>query len=176
MPIVTCQNYILSLLDGLVWPTGLVGVAPLEAYITPPDPKVDNMAGPAAYIWPSHGNENRNPDRGGTIPRANKTGDPSGLKTQMHDLDIFLRWYVANNDPDADNLFPACVDWVMATLRNSPDATAILEDPYNPNTPSYLIDVGEVMTYEIALRATVDERTNMYDAQIVATINEVFPS
>ena len=176
MPIVTCQTYVLSLLDGLEWPAGLVGVAPLEAYITPPDPKVDNMAGPAAYIWPSHGNENRAGDRGGSVPRAEQAGAPSGEKSLQHDLDIYLRWYVANNDPDADTLFPACVDWIMALLRTSPNPSALQTDPYNPNTPSYLIDIGEVMTYEMALRSTVDERTNMYDCLITVQINEIFPS
>ena len=55
MPLVTVQQYILSILDGLELPYNIPAA---KAYITPPDPRVQAKV-PAIYIWPSDGTENR---------------------------------------------------------------------------------------------------------------------
>lgn len=170
MPINTTQVYINGLLDGLVWP--FTAVPALESQITPPDPQV-NAETPQAYVWPSRGRENRDPRRGGTIPRATTADGPSGLKAQQHNLDIYLVYFQADDDPDSDQLFPGMIDWIMEQLRLAPDPTPLLLDPWT-NRGSYLIDVGEQMDYQIAVRALDDQRYNRYDGLITCVINEVF--
>lgn len=170
MPINTTQVYINDLINGMAWP--FTNVPPLQSQITPPDPNVDANI-PQAYVWPSRGRENRDPRRGGTIPRATSANSGSGLKTQRHRLDIYLVWWGQDDDPDADTLFPGMVDTIMDKLRLSPDTTPVLLDPWT-NRESYLIDVGEEMDYEITIRAVVDQRYNRYDALISCVINEVF--
>jgi hypothetical protein len=172
VPINTVQVYLQALLNGMEFP--ISNLPALQAQITPPDPNVDAEV-PQAYIWPSRGNESRNPRHGGTVPRATVAGGPSGLKTIEHHVQVYLVWWGADDDPDADTLFPGMVDAVMETLRVSADPGAIRVDPWN-GQQSYLIDVGEVMDYEITLRAIVDQRYNRYDALISCVINEVFPS
>lgn len=170
MPINTTQIYINDLLNGLVWP--FTAVPALQSQITPPDPNVDATT-PQAYVWPAHGNEGRDPRRGGTIPRATGPNSPSGLKTQTHRLEIYLVYFEADDDPDADSLFPGMVDWIMNALRLSQDTTPVLLDPWT-NRESYLIDVGEQMDYQITVRALADQRHNRYDGLITCVINEVF--
>lgn len=166
--------YLKSLLDGLAWP--IPNLPALEVSITPPDPNVEAQT-PQAYIWPTRGEEGRDPRRGGTIPRATSFGAPSGLKTQTHHVNLWLVWFQADVDPDADTLFPGMVDWVMSTLRSSPDPTPVQNDIWSGTAiQSYLIDVGEDMDYEITLRSLVEQRYDRYDAQLTLTINEVFPS
>jgi hypothetical protein len=170
MPINTTQVYVKNLLNGLAWP--FTGVPALACQITPPDPNVEANI-PQGYVWPSRGKENRDPRRGGTIPRATGPNSPSGLKTQTHRLDVYLVWWGQDDDPDSDTLFPGMVDWVMETLRLAPDTTPVLLDPWT-NRESYLIDIGEDMNYELTVRAVADERFNRYDALITCVISEVF--
>lgn len=170
MPINTTQVYINNLIDGLTWP--ITNLPALQSQITPPDPQVEANI-PQAYVWPARGNENRNPRRGGTIPRAAGPNAPSGLKAQTHRLDIWLTYFVQDDDPDANTLFPGMVDWIMEQLRLSPDTSPLQLDPWT-NRESYLIDVGEQMDYEITVRALEDERFNRYDGRITCVINEVF--
>lgn len=170
MPINATQVYINGLLNGLAWP--IPNLPALQSQITPPDPNVQAET-PQAYVWPSRGNESRNPARGGTIPRATSDASPSGLKTQRHSLEVFLVWWGADDDPDADTLFPGMVDFVMDTLRVSPNPTPPLTDTWT-SRQSYLIDVGEDMDYQISLRSIIDQRYNRYDALITCVINEVF--
>ena len=65
MPVVVVQSFLLSILDGLEMP---YQVTAANAYITPPDPRIQATV-PAIYIWPSDGSENRSAELGGTIPR-----------------------------------------------------------------------------------------------------------
>lgn len=168
MTIVATQVYLRGLLDGLAWPFS--GVAALQAYITPPDPEVTANV-PKAYIWPSHGDESRAMQRGGTVPRATSLGAPSGFKGVVHDLEVYLVWFGQDDDTDADNLFPGMADAVLSTLRVSADPKRVT-DPYT-GVDSWLIDVGEQMTYQITIRALVDQAYNRYDCLITLSINEV---
>ncbi len=172
MPIVATQQYILTLLDGLQWP--ISNLPPLQAQITPPDPNVDAQI-PQAYIWPGRGDESRDPRKGGTINRAAFQGAPSGLKVLDHRVDVYLVWWMDNDDPDSDNLFPGMVDTIMEALRVSPNPSPIQTDPYS-GMQSYLIDVGESISYQFTLRSVVDERYDRYDSLLTLAINEVFPS
>lgn len=174
MPINTVQLYLKGLLDNLTWP--IANLPNLEAQVTPLDPQVQAEV-PQAYIWPAHGEESRDVRRGGTLPRATAMGQPSGLKAQTHHVNVWLVYFMADDADDADSLFPGMVDWVMATLRASPDPTPVQNDVWSGTAiQSYLIDVGEVMDYEITVRSLVDQRYNRYDAQLTLTVNEVFPS
>jgi len=170
VPINSTQVYVNNLLNGMAWP--IPNLPNLQCQITPPDPNVDAEI-PQAYVWPSRGREDRNPTRGGTIPRATTANGPSGLKTQQHRLSIYLVWWGQDDDPDSDTLFPGMVDAVMETLRISADPTDVLTDPWS-GRQSYLIDVGENMDYQITVRAVIDQRYNRYDAEITCVINEVF--
>lgn len=174
MPIVSAQAWILSILNGLVWPPAMSNVPPLAAWITPPDPNVEAET-PQAYIWPSRGTESRDPKVGGTVNRAVTFGAASGLKAQTHRLDVYLVWWGQDDDPDSDALFPGMVDWVMSALRSSQDPSPIQTDPWS-GIQSYMIDVGERTDYQLTLRSIVDQRLNRYDALLTLVINEVFPS
>lgn len=174
MPIVTAQTYINKLLNGLVWPTLMTNLPSLESQITPLDPQVEAQI-PQAYVWPTRGNESRNPKMGGTVPRASTFGGPSGLKSEVHKLGVWVVWFQADDDQDADNLFPGMVDWIMKTIRGAPDPTPIQTDPWS-EIESYLLDIGEDMDYEITLRDLLEQRYNRYDALITLTVSEVFPA
>jgi hypothetical protein len=167
MPIVSAQNYILSVLDGLPMPNGNYR---LDAYITPPDPLVE-YDNPAAFIWPTDGAENRNGAQGGSIPRNTGVNTEAGTKPIVHVIDIYMVWFGQGDDKDADTWFPGMVDAVMWALRTSADP-AVVSDPYT-QINSQLIDVGEVMSYKIGVRATTDEAYNRYDALITCRVTEI---
>jgi hypothetical protein len=150
------------------------GIQPLAAYITPPDPNDDAAAQPSAYVWPSTGDESRRNDgpAAGTVPRNTGPGTPSGWKNTVHQMDIWLVFFGQDDDPASDTLFPAIVDTLMYRLRTAPDP-ALAVDPYT-GQQSWLVDVGEVMTYRVDLRATDDQAFNRYDGLVSLTIAEIF--
>lgn len=167
MSINATQVYLQTLLNGLPLP----GSAPnLAAYITPPNPNVSTEI-PTAYIWPSTGNETRNPAMGGTVPRASFAGGPSGTKPIVHTLHIYVIWDQANDDPQADTWFPGMLDAIMATLRVSPDPVKVT-DPYT-NIESWLVDVGERMSYQVSVSALESQRMYRYDGLITCLLNEI---
>jgi hypothetical protein len=168
VPLNSVQLYLKGLLDGLPMP-GAAGN--LAAYITPPDPNEETQV-PTAYIWPSQAKESRDPKTGGSIPRNTGPGTPSATKSLVHDVDIYLVWFAANDDPDADTWFPGMVDAVMYTLRTAPDPVQVT-DPYS-GMSSQLVNVGEQMDVKIGLIAVGDEVFGRYDALITVTVWEIF--
>lgn len=167
MPIVSVQNAILKLLDNLPMPDGNYL---LEAFVTPPDPETD-YSNPHAYIWPTTGKESRNAAQGGAIPRNTGVNTPAGTKSIMHRFEIYVRWYVANDDTNADIWFPGMVDAVMWALRTADDPL-VAADPYT-EINSQVIGLGENIDYHITIRATEDEAQNMYDCLILLPVNEI---
>jgi hypothetical protein len=167
MPIVSAQNAIMGILQGLPMPNGNYL---LEAFVTPPDPETD-YSNPHAYIWPSRGHESRNPADGGTVPRNTGVGTYAGTKPIRHHLEIFLRWYANNDDVDADIWFPGMVDAVMMALRTCTDPL-VVTDPFT-DIETQLVGIGEEMDYEITLRATTDEAFNLYDGLITCPLWEI---
>jgi len=167
MPIATCQQYLLSLLDGLELP---YNVPAAEAFVTPPDPRVKAKV-PAIYIWPSDGVENRSPELQGTIPRNTGPGTPSGTKGLLHQFDIYITWFSSNNGKQADPVFPSIVDTAMMALRYALPNPAELTDPATGLTSS-VYNTGEVMKYRTGVEATADERWLRYDALIQCSIWE----
>ncbi len=166
--IVTIQSYLRSLLNGLEMPAS---VPAAEAFITPPDPRVKAKV-PAIYIWPSDGQENRSGELGGTIPRNTGPGTPSGTKGLLHQFDIYVTWFSANQGKQADPLFPGIVDTIMGALRYSLPNPAEMTDPYT-GLVSTIYNVGEVLKYRIGIEATADERFLRYDSLIQCSVWEI---
>lgn len=169
MPVNSVQVYLRDLIDQL--PLELAGTPPLTAYITPPDPNTEAEV-PTAYIWPNDGDESRDARRGGTIPRNRGPGTPSGWKNIQHSVGVYVVWFGQDDDDQADIAFPSIVDAVMDRLRTAPDP-AEARDPLTGRL-SWLLDIGESMTYRIDLRALADQRYNRYDALITVPVIEVF--
>lgn len=160
----------------------MTGLPALEAYITPPNPNVQSEI-PTVYIWPTRGRETRDTDRlkTGTIPRAATPGGPSGTKAVEYSVSVWLVWMMSTDDPQADSLFPGMYWQVMTTLRGgayAADGTSYSETPYlltDPWTsqPSYLIDLGEDMTFETYERLLAPERFMRLDCVIDCSVSEV---
>lgn len=167
MPIASTLAFVKGLLNNLPMPGGAPDMA---AYIMPPDPNVEAEI-PTAYVWPTDGEESRNPEKGGTIPRNKGPGTAAGWKPITHMVDVFVVWFQADDDPQADSLFPGMVDAVMAALRTCPDSAA-LTDPYT-GEPSTLYDLGEQQHYQIVVSAVADQAFNRLDSLIRCTCYEL---
>jgi hypothetical protein len=168
IPLNSTQLYIKGMLDGLIVPGNSL---PLQAYITPEDPRDDEN--PAAYIWPSTGDENRQ-----AVPRVGAdiyNPSEAGWKTMNHQMSVWVTWFNDDGDPNPDISFPAVIDVIMYTLRSSANPAVV----YDPLTalPSQLIDVGERMTYHMAgVRTAADQRFLRYDAELTLSIIEELQS
>lgn len=167
MPVNSVQVYIQGLLNGLEMQENIPA---LVAYITPPDPNVEADR-PTAYVWPSTGSESRDYSMGGTVPRNTGPGTPSGWKNISHDMHVWLVWFGQDDDPSADTTFPGIVDAVMFRLRTSPERPLVV-DPITQQQ-SWLLDIGEKMSYEIDIRALSDQAYNRYDALITVPVIEI---
>ncbi|HEY0719545.1 MAG TPA: hypothetical protein VGD68_18160 [Streptosporangiaceae bacterium] len=168
MPIAACQEYVKNLLNDLPMPGSYPNLA---CYITAPDPNVEAEI-PTAYVWPTNGAEKRDPRNAGTMPRNTGPGTPSGFKTISHSIGIWVVWFGADDDQDADNAFPGMVDAIMFALRTAAPDPAIVTDPYT-GEETMLADTGEEMTYQTNVSAIEDQRWNRYDALIKLPITEV---
>ena len=168
MPVASATNYIKSLLSGLAMPGGLPNMA---AYVNPPDPN-DEANIPTAYVWAPDFDESRSTEGGGSIPRNTGPGTPSGTKNIEYQIEIFIVYFQANDDPQADSLFFGVIDSVMSQLRMSPDP-AVITDPYT-GAQSQLIDVGEVIRGRTTLSAVGDQAWNRLDALLSLTVHEIF--
>lgn len=162
------QQFLLSLLDKLEMP---YNVPASNAYITPPDPRIQAKV-PAIYIWPSDGQENRSTELGGTVPRNTGPGTPSGTKGLLHQFDIYVTWFSSNSGTQADPKFPAIVDTVMMALRYSQPNPYKATDPATGLT-SDILNVGETLRYRTGVEATNDERWLRYDALIQCSVWEI---
>lgn len=168
MPVASATSYIKGLLDGLAMPPPLPDMA---AYVNPPDPNTEGGI-PTSYIWAPDFDESRNPDQGGTIPRNTGPGTPSGTKALEHNIEIFVVYFQANDDPQADTSFFGICDAVMYRLRTSADP-AVIVDPYT-GMQSQLFDVGEVIRGRTTISATADQAYNRLDALLSVTVHELF--
>jgi hypothetical protein len=166
MGINTVLNFALQTLNGMDLPLGL---GPLTAQITPPNP--GEAVTPQAYIWGSHGDEKRL-----TVPRAVYQNLASGGdKTLTHRLDIWLIVFLSTEDPGVDVQFPTVIDAVLAQMRNveMSDGAFHARDPVT-GVLSQLLNWGENMTYDWGpARAVSDQRYFRYDALINVETVEV---
>jgi hypothetical protein len=170
LPINSACGYLLELLDQLPIPGPAGTQGALQCYITPPDPGTLNM--PSAYLWPVSGTETRL-----TSPRA---GGPNvaqpGWKHIQHRVQLYLAFVGTSDDPTADTTFPAVLDAIMAALRPSPDEAPVT-DPVTGIISSFLLGIGEEMTYDYAVVHTLaDQRYLRYDARLQINVNEYFQS
>ncbi len=165
MPLNSVQLYTQTILQGLLLPLDL---PPLAAYIAPPNPGEGTQ--PGAYIWGSRGDEQRR-----AIPRAQHANLSTGAwKTLTHDLDIWLIWLGSSEDPNVNQMFPAIIDAVMATLRNTQllDQQDVLVDPITLQR-SNILNFGERMSWEYApVRVAADQRFLRFDARITCSAEE----
>ena len=168
MPLVTCQQFLLSILDNLEMP---YNVPAAKAYITPPDPRIQAKV-PAIYIWPSDGVENRSSELGGTVPRNTGPGTASGTKGLQHQFDVYVTWFAPGGGTQQDPKFPAIVDTVMMALRYSQPNPYEATDPAT-NLTSSIYNVGESIRYRTGVEATNDERWLRYDALLTVTVWEL---
>jgi hypothetical protein len=166
VPLASVLAWTKSILDGLPMPGGAENMA---AYITPPDPN-DEAAPPTAYVWTPTGRESR--ENPGTIPRNTGPGTPAGFKPINHTIDVFIDWFQADDDPQADSIFPGIVDAVMFALRTSEDSVT-LQDPYNPNITSTLYDLGENIDYLTEFNALANQAYDRYQALLRCTCMEL---
>jgi hypothetical protein len=168
VPLASTTGYLKSLLDGLAMPGGL---PPMACYINPPDPNVESQI-PTAYVWAPDFDENRDSKQGGTLPRNSGPDTPSGFKSIEHQIEIFLIWFQAADDPQADSLFFGICDAAMAALRTSPDPAPIT-DPFT-GAQSQLFDVGEVIRGRTTISATASQVWNRLDGLLQVAVHELF--
>ena len=160
----------------------MTGLPALNAFITPPNPNVQSEI-PSCYIWPGRGRETRDTDRlkSGTIPRAAYPQGPSGTKADEYTITVWLVWMMDTGDPDVNTLFPGMYWQVMTVLRGgayAADGTSFSETPHLLTDPwmqqqSWLIDLGEDMTWESYERLLENQRFMRLDCAIDLSVSEV---
>jgi len=179
MSLVAAMQYVKGLLDGLEWPAGMQALpsppGALQAYVTSPIVNITASA-PQAYIWFARGTENRDSAKygAGTVPRANYQGGPSGTKAVEHQIAIYVAWPISPSDPNMATVFPGILDAIRAALRTSTDP-ALITDPWT-GEQSWLVDVGETITYEMDLWALIEQRLEHWDALFTVPVVEVIYS
>lgn len=130
MPLLSVQNYVKGLLDGLAIP-GMQ--TPLQAYITPPT--LEDLDAPHAYIWGGRLRGMRQ-----TMPRG------PGFKHLDWTVDIYLVYETNPDSPTIDLEFPSIVDAVMNQLWTT-TTPLFINDPVT-GRKSQLLDVGENFEFE----------------------------
>ena len=176
MTLLASMQYMKTTLDGLTWPASIMALSnppgPLSAHITAPNPNV-LASSPNAYIWFLRGTENRDNAKygAGTIPRASYPGGPSGTKAVEHSIPIYIVWDAQQGDVNFATLFPGMVDAIRAALRYSGDPVEIT-DPWT-SEQSWLVDVGENMTYDLDLWAVENQRIERWDCMLTCSVVEV---
>jgi hypothetical protein len=177
MTLVASMQYLKSILDGLAWPASMASLPSppgnLSAHITSPNPNVV-ASSPNAYIWFLRGTENRDNAKygAGTVPRASVQGGPSGTKATEHNIPIYVVWDAAQSDPNFATLFPGMIDAIRSVLRVSADPVMVT-DPWT-GEQSWLVDVGETMTYDLDLWALENQRIERWDCMLTVQVTEVF--
>jgi hypothetical protein len=155
MPLTTIQTYAKNLLDQTPMPLGL---SPMAAYITPPNPGVAEV--PTLYIWDAEGEERRE-----SMPRA-KPGaaflTTGAFKFLEHKLEMYVTMVDYSDDIAVDSNFPACVDAVLAVLRNTLMPVLNLPDPVT-GLLSDITAIGERMRWRQGVpRSLNDQRMLWY--------------
>jgi hypothetical protein len=176
LPLNSTLLYLKSLLDGLAMPAGIPNMV---CYITPPAVDEEPFGEPRAYLWIPAWDENRHPQRGGSVPRALTKPVPgqnpnSGTKPLDHSVHIWVIYDQASDDPQADSLFPGIIDAVSWQLRVSANP-AVVSDPYD-GTVTQLVDVGEQINGQISVTALAGQRFYRYDALMVVPVSEMLHS
>ena len=177
MGLASAVNYVATTLNGLAWPQAMQALTspppPLACYVQPPNPNVLASV-PTAYTWFEMFDESRGSDRyrAGTVPRATYMGGPSGTKTIVHMVPLYIVWMGGSpTDPVANTLFPGMVDAIMAALRVSADPVTVT-DPWT-GVETVLVDVGETMNGRGYLRDTEPQQLQRLDALVSVQVTEI---
>lgn len=170
MPLVSAQNYVVSLLANLT-PPGATGItAPIQALVVPKTPDVNPDGIARCYVWPARGPEKRL-----AFPRNTGLGTPAAWKQINHDLQIFLTWDDTPDDYNLDTNFPLLIDFVMNVLRTSPNPANWI-DP-DSGIASVFQNLGEDMTYDYPPPRTLEPDALLrFDARISVNLWEDFQS
>jgi len=177
MPLQATLAYYKNLLSNTPMPGG---VPDLAVYVFPPPVDEDPFGEPRAYIWPMNFDESRNPERGGTVPRAltqplSTSSTPDcGTKPIDHSIHCYLIYDEDNQDPQGDSLFPSIIDAVNWVLRVSEDPAVIYDT--TTGLASSLIDVGEQITGQITVRALAGQRYYRNDCLLILPTLELIQS
>jgi hypothetical protein len=169
MPILSTCTYLQQLLDGLAMPGE--NTPAMASYVDPPDPNEETDI-PTAYVWPTNGDESRDPKNSGSMPRNSGPGTFSGDKPMVHAVDIFIIWMGSADDDATGAIWLGIIDAVMAALRTANPMPYMIMDPWT-QAESQIADVGEVMNYKTVLSALEDQAYNRYDALIRLPVTEV---
>jgi hypothetical protein len=153
MPLVSMQTYCRDLLDGTAMPLGL---APMKAYITPPNPGVAEQ--PTLYIWDAEGEERRE-----SMPRAKPNLLSTGaFKFLEHKIEMYVTMVDYADDVQVDSNFPACIDAVLAVLRNTQMPVLNRVDPVTGGVSDVTM-IGERMRWRQGVpRSLNDQRMLWY--------------
>lgn len=177
MPLASAIAYVKGLLDGLQWPEGMQNLTnpppPLRCFIQPPNPWVEAST-PTAFTWFEDWNTSRGNDplRAGTIPRAAYQGGPSGTKTTVHNIPLYVVWMAGSpTDPYADSLFPGMLDAIQAVLEVAPNP-AVVADPWT-GVETQLVNIGETIRGHGYLRDTEPQQMQRVDALLICPITEI---
>jgi hypothetical protein len=176
MPLNSTLQYMKGLINGLAMPGGIPN---LVAYINPPAADEEPFGEPRAYVWVPAWDESRNPERGGAVPRALSKPVPganpdSGTKAIDHSVHIWVIYDQANDDDQADSLFPGILDAISWQLRVSTDPEVVV-DQYD-GTITQLVDVGETINGQIQVVALAGQRMYRYDSLMVVPVTEIIQS
>ena len=176
MTLLASMQYMQTTLNGLTWPASIQALpnppGALSAHITSPNPNV-LASSPNANVWFLRGTENRDASKygAGTIPRASYQGGPSGTKAVEHNIPIYIVWDAQQGDPNFATLFPGMVDAIRAALRYSGDPVEVTDQWTGEQ--SWLVDVGETMTYDLDLWAVEGQRIERWDCMLTCSVVEV---
>lgn len=177
MPLQATLAYYKTLINNLPMPAGLPN---LVAYVFPPPVDEEPFGEPRAYLWPMNFDESRNPERGGTVPRAESQPSPNsstpdcGTKPIDHSIHCYLIYDEDNQDPQGDSLFPSIIDAVSWTLRVSSDPAVVYDQ--NTGLASSLIDVGEEIHGQVTVRALAGQRFYRNDCLLILPTLELIQS
>ena len=177
MTLLASMQYVRALVATTTWPTSMLELPSppgnILTNLTPPDPNVP-ASSPTVSIWFLRFGESRGNSRlqGGTIPRAQYEGGPSGTKVVEHTAALYVAWAgTGPTDPNQDTLFPGMVDRIRATLRVSA-VQAKITDPWT-GEESWLVDVGELIDGATFLEALMPQRLNRYDTLLTCSVTEI---
>jgi len=146
---------------------------PLRCFIQPPNPWVEASV-PTAFTWFESWDESRGNDRlrAGTVPRAAYQGAPSGTKSIVHTIPLYVVWQGGSpTDPVADSLFPGMLDAIAAAMRSSADPV-LITDPWT-SLETQLTGLGELFRGHGYLRDLEPQQLQREDALMSVTVTEI---
>jgi hypothetical protein len=167
VPIASCLAYVKGLLVSLPMPGSVPDMA---AYINAPDPNTETDI-PTSYVWPTEISEARDLKNGGSMSRNQGPDTSAGFKVLRHSIDVFIIHMEADDEEDADSLFPGIVDAAMKAFRFAYPMPADVIDPWT-GEETQISNLGEVMRGKIFVAALEDQAYLRYDSLLRLLVTE----